>query len=531
MKLIYLLTFTLLISACGGGDSSPPPALTFTPAKIEATLGEGESLQVEVVANLNTNLSGAVYVFISDPIGVITTDFTFVDNGNNTYTATIQISPSLPVGDHQGNIEVKLCQDFVCSSQHPGSPSLLPYSLNIISMTNLTPLSKLAGVNNWETYQANGAHTGYIPVTLDASKFNPRWLWKNPIAETSVSPVVTANDVVYTSVSGFFASNSALYAINESDKSSKWQHDFGGIFTLNPPAVTNGKVYAATTGHSDTFMWSFAADTGTQQFKTAFSSQWEHYYAPVVDNGLVLTNGGYAGGINAFSTTDGTSTWFTNLHQYDEWTPAVDTDYIYAYLGESCGGCNNAGLSIVNKTDGTVAATIIDPDFDWSGWSIKGAPMVGSSDSVFMINGVNQYVTNRFIRFNINKSDIGQSNINWSIAGYYTGQPAQAKGVVYVANNNPYQLEARDEVNGNLLWSWQPAEQGETSFTGNIVVTNNLVFVSTNKNVHAIDISSHNSVWKYWNPGELAISANGILYIAVNNGLKGAGYLTAFNLH
>jgi len=63
------------------------------------------------------------------------------------------------------------------------------------------------------------------------------------------------------------------------------------------------------------------------------------------------------------------------------------------------------------------------------------------------------------------------------------------------------------------LWSWTPPT-ADTSFHRNIVVTRNLAFVSTDANVYAIDLNTHQAVWQYGKPGMLAISAASILYIA-----------------
>lgn len=55
---------------------------------------------------------------------------------------------------------------------------------------------------------------------------------------------------------------------------------------------------------------------------------------------------------------------------------------------------------------------------------------------------------------------------------------------------------------------------GDTSFHRNIVATHNLVFVSTDQNVYAIDLTTHQAVWSYPKPGMLAISSRGLLLIS-----------------
>src|SRR2546429_7043728 len=65
---------------------------------------------------------------------------------------------------------------------------------------------------------------------------------------------------------------------------------FRSLFTLNHPAVAGGRVFVASSGHSDTYMWSFNLDDGALEFQTPFESQWEHYLAPTFKDGFVYTD-------------------------------------------------------------------------------------------------------------------------------------------------------------------------------------------------------------------------------------------------
>lgn len=53
----------------------------------------------------------------------------------------------------------------------------------------------------------------------------------------------------------------------------------------------------------------------------------------------------------------------------------------------------------------------------------------------------------------------------------------------------------------------------DTSFHRNILVTHNLVFVSTDQHIYAIDLSTHQAVWNIPKSGTLALSRNGVLLI------------------
>lgn len=105
------------------------------------------------------------------------------------------------------------------------------------------------------------------------------------------------------------------------------------------------------------------------------------------------------------------------------------------------------------------------------------------------------------------------ASIAWQILGVYPTTPGYKDGVVYVVNQNPLRLEARAEADGALLWSWTPEFVGESKFVSEVLLTDNLAFVSTDYATHAIDLLTRRSVWSYPAAGKLALSARGVLYI------------------
>ena len=69
-----------------------------------------------------------------------------------------------------------------------------------------------------------------------------------------------------------------------------------------------------------------------------------------------------------------------------------------------------------------------------------------------------------------------------------------------------------------------PPLAGDTDFDSEVLLTRNLVFVSTGLAVYAIDLATHKAVWSYPQPGRLALSRNGILYV------HGQQFITAINV-
>jgi len=111
--------------------------------------------------------------------------------------------------------------------------------------------------------------------------------------------------------------------------------------------------------------------------------------------------------------------------------------------------------------------------------------------------------------------DTTAQTVRWRVAGKFQGNPAYASGVLYAINASPLRLEAHAETDGSLLWSWAPQLNTEIRFIGDVLVTNNLVFVSTNVATYAISQNTHQIVWSMPAPGWLALSASGVLFIVL----------------
>jgi len=258
-------------------------------------------------------------------------------------------------------------------------------------------------------------------------------------------------------------------------------------------------------------MYALNETAGLVLFKSAMSSQWEHYLAPTIGPLGVYTNAGTYGGIYGFDTT-GTQLFFTGLTQTSIWTPAVDATHVYTYTGDS--------LRVLDPANGTVLTMIADPTFVNSTYEIDGSSVLGAPGSVFAVNHGNS-----LIDFNTNTS-----SISWKVAGLYPATPAYHAAVIYVENNSPLQLEARSEADGSLLWSWTPPQPQDAYFTSEVLLTNNMAFVCTNLATYAVDTQTHELVWSYPFTGRLALSASGVLYIAVGQPSPGPSLLTAINM-
>ncbi|MDB4877666.1 MAG: cell adhesion domain protein [Gemmatimonadetes bacterium] len=172
-------------------------------------------------------------------------------------------------------------------------------------------------------------------------------------------------------------------------------------------------------------------------------------------------------------------------------------------------GAYTPKLTVADAKTGAVVYEIADPHFNWDGWSMNTAPVLGDANDVIDAQG------GRLLSF-----DLAKRQIAWEVTGGFTGQPSVANGVVYVAKSG--QVEAHREADGGLLWTWVPP-QG--AVTGPMIVTNNILLVATAAATYVIDLGTHGTTWSYPAGGQLAISKFGTLFIA-----QATGKLTSIKL-
>jgi uncharacterized protein YjdB len=360
------------------------------------------------------------------------------------------------------------------------------------------PVADWSNATEWVTYQGNASHTGYVDVTVDPVVFAEAWTVTIE-NEVSLNPVTAGSGSVFVSTNAYFGTQT-LRSVNAQTGAVRWTQTFpsatfGSVHGVHPPAYGNGSVYVTTSGHEDSFLWSFDALSGAQGLKSPYGNQWSRYKAPVVLGDAVYMAGGYYDGMYAFSATTGDSLWFRQLPQVDSWTPAVKDGRVYAF-----GLLNDYysfGMSVFDATSGDTLWTLRDDRL-----LAGGTPVLGGSDDLIAVRG------DRLVSVNL-----GTKQVQWERSGSFSGTAALGNGTIYVISGQ--ELQARSASDGALQWSWTPPE---ASLTGAIVVTRNIVFVTTSANTYGVDIAARRQGWAYPAGGHLAMSAQGYLFIAQSNG-------------
>jgi outer membrane protein assembly factor BamB len=511
----------LALSACGGGSDgegasraaasdsprqelsiAPQAVLSASPKAIDLQAVIGQPATAEIALRYTGQPGNNAQLSIESLPAVFARNPLIQALGDGRFSVRLAMAAGLAAGSYSGSLKFTGCHDQNCKEPTKTVVVSVPYDITVTS----------SPVGDWQTFQGNAGHTGYVPVTLDPAKFKFAWQWRRAPGGVlgAINAVVTEGNKVFVTEDDYFSVVS-LRALDEANGNLLWKKDFLNVPALNPPAVANGVVYAATTGHADTFLYGFRASDGAQVFKSPFDSQWANLLAPTLAGGRVYTNGGYyGGGVYSFNASTGNRAWAQQAGDDDMATPAVDGKYVYHYSG--------LGLDVYGVADGALVTSIPDPYGPASGYSYHAAPILGSPDNVIAFSGgafsgrasssTEQYDSRRLVNFSIQ----GQTT-RWITQQPYLTAPALAKGVIYAGRNAPKSLDAISEATGKVLWSWT-GTSADAEFHRNVVVTDNLAFVSTDRAVYAIDLRTRKSVWSYPVPGLISLSASGMLYIA-----------------
>jgi hypothetical protein len=484
--------------------------LAVTPTQISRIAAAGTPVVVAFDLQAQT-LTGTVFAAASDSAMVFAQNVTVTPSANG-YSLWLTISTSKPAGHHTGTVDISLCADVSCNTPHSPATFSLPYDVQILSSgslwpgDNLTTLVPWTGAPDWNMFQGNAAHTGYVPVSVDPNSFSTRLL--GPSLNNQVGYNYPAKTLTTNAGRIFLSYGTMLRVLSEHDASQIWSHNFNS--SVNPPAVGNGMVFVAA-GYQPS-LYAFNEATGAIAFQAQMYSQGENYLAPTIGPQGVYTNAGTYGGVYGFDFS-GQQLFFGYAAQQSEWTPAVDNQYVYAYTGS---------LMVYDPVTGAVHANIVDPSYTNYVYRINGSPVLGANGSVFAAAYENAYLNgggigNTLLRFNVNIQ-----NVAWQVPGVYPRTPGYHSGVVYAVNNNPLRLEARAENNGSLVWSWVPTGGG--SWASEVLLTDTMIFVATDSTTFGIDRATRQLVWSYPFGGRLALSRNGVLYI------QGVGPIVAINV-
>ena len=382
-----------------------------TPTQISRISATGTPVVV-AIALQGQGLTGTLFASATDAASVFSSAVSVTQVANG-YVLSLTLSTAKAAGHYTGNVIINLCGDLACTLPKTPASVTLPYDVQILSATsawpgnNLTTLLPWPTVPDWNMFQGNAAHTGYVPVSIDPNSISTRW--QGPTLNNTAGYNGAAQTLTTNAGRLFIAYDNTLYALKEHDASQLWTQGFGWLPfpSANPPAVGNGMVFIAVGQQSSTFLHAFDEVDGSLKFTSAMNSQWENYLAPTIGPNGVYTNAGTYGGLYGFSFS-GQQLFFASMDQQSMWTPAVDDDRVYAYTGR---------LFVVDPQTGAVQANINDPSYSNFVYRINGSAVLGAPGSVFAAAYENAFLNGGGIGNTLTRFNATSQNIAWQIAG------------------------------------------------------------------------------------------------------------------
>ena len=364
------------------------------------------------------------------------------------------------------------------------------------------PLTPLAGAGVWATFQGNAGHTGFVPVTLDSTKFAARYRYTPKTVdgvELPISEIANAAGTLYFSTGGSCcdAAEYKTYALKEASAFTAWSFNHRSEFApaAHAPAIAGTHVYVIGGEKGSTTVTGLDAASGLLTRQLVGGNRTGYFPAPTAYGGVVYTpvNNDFSM-VSAVDAATGYPIYSQGTGiQSAGWTPAVDENHFYQYAANL--------LYVSNRQTGQVSFAIAGPTSAAQQYKSVFAPLLAAPDTVVGIDERNVAVFDTALR-----------NLRWSLAGRFTRGAASDGNHLFIINNAGLSLEVRSISDGTLLWQWQSADFF-TDFASEPLVTNNLVFVSTMYATYAIDRTTHATVWTYPASGTLSLSPNGTLFI------------------
>jgi outer membrane protein assembly factor BamB len=453
---------------------------------------------------------------------------------SGNYTIRLVSLLHLSSGFKTDQITLKLCSEDPCVSVYAGTQRSIAQSFN-------------AGGGDWKTFQRDREHSGYVAASYDVSKF--AYLISNGAPPAGVTQSLFSS-YDWQGLDWVMSGVHQTATPSLQDRFQSYQLPFFSLPpSLNlqanqalelaalagPVAVEGHTMYFATLSNfGDRTFWKWNPNTMAAPVSVTIMGERAPFQFPTTYDGTAYlfgssqrpTSGGVLlfNSLTAFTATEDTTAptvkWRASLDDNRDVrneSVAVDENYIYAYA--------NRRLQVFNRADGSVAKEILN-----SGDTISsntnsdyfGGPIIGGRNNVIAFNNLLANPTNNSIDTSATQRtlvdyDIPSGTVAWRTALAYKTVPALAKGVLYAGRNSQSgatssALDAIDEATGQVLWSWSPPA-GEV-FAFNTIVTDNLVLVSTDQKIYAIDLTTHLPVWSYTASGMMVFTFSDKLVVS-----------------
>ncbi|MBV1775708.1 PQQ-like beta-propeller repeat protein [Burkholderiaceae bacterium DAT-1] len=522
----------LLLSGCGGSGGSSSPVtesgsnLTGIP-ETYMSVSEGDVKIVSFEGDVPDFVITAPVIpgankyslKLLDSGGVVNPDRSgaYVLNDNEVYGG-VSLKQNLKLGNYSGFFEIRVCNDDadICAQPVKGSPFKFKYAVEVKqNKGKLSPVKTLSGASSWDTEQGNPQHTGYVGASVDPTKFSRRFRYD--ILENIPSKPAVKNGIVMFGASAYQLSNSParMYGVDEATGNAVWITSIGSAANLSGVSVSDDLAFIISdSGYQKTSFNSIDIRTGS--VKDTYYS-WE--YGPGFRDRPAATP--FNGSFYFISNNSGVTVYNPKVKKLGDWqwheeigywdnthqAPAIDASGVYALSGRWTGQ-----LKKFDASSGLMRAAV---NFEQDSPYETGSPVLSEDGSVYAISSAPEYPH----YFNLVRIDVQGGKIAWRANGSAMSQPVLAKEYVYTIEGDS--IVCRYAKTGQINWTWASSAHIEYGLPWGrqkpLIVVGNYAFFVTNEGTKALDLTTKKIVWHDVLKGELAVSQNGILYIAGPN--------------
>ncbi len=337
---------------------------------------------------------------------------------------------------------------------------------------------------DWPTQGANESRNGVVAGEVGRPPLQHIWS-VTPNSSADIQPVAVGKNRIFVTVTYVYPT-STMRALDLSDGSLVWSRPLGPISSTGFPTYAAGRVYIVNgKGYDNTpaSVVALEAGSGVLAWSAALASQYDNYWSPLVVGDSLYTDAGYYGGLQAFDIAQGTSKyWVGGLDQFDRWAPTWSGSEVLTFLSGT--------LRAHVPASGALSWSIYvdSAQFHWVAYPVVGA------GRAFVIDNYNLYAIN-----------LATHVVDWTGYGAYVGVPVVSGGTVCALSSGT--LVARDAATGALQWFFT----GDGKLNRTPAIANGFIYVASDSNVYAVDLSTHQQVWSAPVGGDLVIASRRLL--------------------
>ncbi|CAN5464288.1 hypothetical protein BH09MYX1_BH09MYX1_54820 [soil metagenome] len=345
----------------------------------------------------------------------------------------------------------------------------------------------------WPTQGANVSRDGVLAGETGKPPLTPSWSTKF-FQTGGLQPLVVAGNHVYATFQNFSDPKNELRSLDLADGTTQWSYLLGAISRTGYPSLDGGRVYLVNGYANNVPPQAVALDgaNGNLLWSSPVTAQFEQYWSPLIVGGSLYTNAGTYGGLVGMDLSQGTPLFFNStLEQYDQWSAAWSGSAVLTFIAGK--------LRAHDPTTGNVSWTTTVP-WTWSGYAMRTYPVVAGGRA-FVVAPPSLYAV-----------DLVTHAVVWNAAASYVDAPAVYGGSVFAIGGGG--VIARDAVTGQLQWMFA----GDNALEFTPVIANGYMYVASQKNTYAVDLTTHTQAWTVGVGGYLAIASRRLL-IAANDTL------------